>query len=357
VIITDEARQIGLTGKSAEATVASLNRDTANAQTVAQKLDVQAMKQTVLAEQTIKNGAFVTVTKLTDDAYKTMFLNGAKAYKIPPGCDNVKCAVEISPEELKHSQDEKVHVANNGIYNSLDGAIQRANQNAPLVRDETTGATGKPDSQYLVYFPQANNAISELMVAFYQKTMEPTLGLSNATQTNVNIINQYGSTGLVLDGHSRGAMTVDNAMTTVLSNSGTGGATGLSVNFFGAAANAASADNTLAGLQNVTPGSRPNQLISVVHVDDFVGTFIGGNPATGGQSVLNPDGTPRSQISEWLNILGGEYTAHNCYGTGSAGCQPYWPSNSLNSTPYPVMSPLIIPMAPASISTAPVVQH
>lgn len=182
-------------------------------------------------------------------------------------------------------------------------------------------------------------AVRRMRLAAYQETMEPILGLSNATQTNVNIINQYGGEGLVIDGHSRGAITTDNAMTNVLSNSGEGGATGLNVNFFGAAVNADRVDETLAGLQGVAPGARMNEIKSIVHVDDFVGRFIGGNPATGGQSSLNADGTPRSQLSEWLNIFGGDSTAHNCYGTGPTGCAQYWPNNSLNGTPFPAMRP------------------
>lgn len=343
VVVTDESAQLALTGKTAEQTVAGLNRDTVNAQTAAQRQDVQGMERTAQAEQAIKNGAFVTVKKFTDEAYRTAILdaNGGKVYKIPAGCKTQKCAIEVSPEELKQSQDGNVHIANNGIYNGLDDAIRLADQNAPVVNDVNTGAPGKPQEQYLVFFPQANNPISELMIAAYQETMEPILGLSNATQTNVNIINQYGGEGLVIDGHSRGAITTDNAMTNVLSNSGEGGAIGLNVNFFGAAVNADRADNTLLQLQGRKPDelSTKNPLNSVVHIDDFVGRFIGGNPATGGQSSLNADGTPRSQLSEWLNIFGGDSTAHNCYGTGPTGCAQYWPNNSLNGTPFPAMRP------------------
>jgi filamentous hemagglutinin len=104
VIITDEARQIGLTGKSAEATVASLNRDTANAQTAAQKLDVQAMKQKVLAEQTIKNGAFTAVTINTDDAYNARFKTGNPLYLVTCNTTPEACLADPSSKNITQKE-------------------------------------------------------------------------------------------------------------------------------------------------------------------------------------------------------------------------------------------------------------
>ena len=62
VTILNEEKQQQLTGKTADKTVTSLNRDTANAQVAAQRLDVQAMERTAQAEQAIKQQAFKEVT-------------------------------------------------------------------------------------------------------------------------------------------------------------------------------------------------------------------------------------------------------------------------------------------------------
>jgi filamentous hemagglutinin len=137
-------------------------------------------------------------------------------------------------------------------------------------------------------------------------------------------VDSNGQGGLVLDGHSRGALTVANAMATSLDQNGPGSAQGLTVNFFGPAANATNADKNLAQLQNREPGDTTRQLYLEAHQNDFVARIIGLNPATGGTPSLNSDGAPRSAWQEWLNMFGGGVSVHNCYGSGRAGCQVYW---------------------------------
>jgi filamentous hemagglutinin len=214
VTITDEAAQQATTGKTGQETVASLNRDTANAQTAAVKQDAKAMQQTVEAERAIKQAAVAEAVKFSDEAYRKIFIDKHPMYKIAkeengqtksdPNTGKPELQL-LSPEEranLQPGPDGKINIATNGIFNSNVEAGAYANQHST--------ATG---TQYVIYFPEANNAVSELMVAGYQKFLEnPTMGLSNSTVQVIDAMNQYGTTGLQLDGHSRGAMTIGNAL-------------------------------------------------------------------------------------------------------------------------------------------------
>lgn len=87
------------------------------------------------------------------------------------------------------------------------------------------------------------------------------------------------------------------------------------VKFLGPAYSAEKAATLLYGLSGGTQTSVQLQN----HADDFVGTIIGGNPATNDQ---RPEGSSRAL--EWLRILGEAPTVHSCYGTGavSKSCEP-----------------------------------
>jgi filamentous hemagglutinin len=109
-------------------------------------------------------------------------------------------------------------------------------------------------------------------------------------------------------------MTVGNALTAVQEQGGAGGKT--NVNLFGSAYNAQDAANTV---NQMTNGQ--GQVTSQVHKDDFVGTALGGNAATGGTT---PSGS--STLQEWIKMVGGDSTAHNNYGDGKdeKGIKDYW---------------------------------
>lgn len=99
---------------------------------------------------------------------------------------------------------------------------------------------------------------------------------------------QYGQSGLHLDGHSRGAMTIGNAMESLMRlPSVQDSLSGTTVSFFGPAYNAANGDVILGYLQSRSATTDPDQQAAMVltyqnHRVDFVGRLIGGNPATGG---------------------------------------------------------------------------
>lgn len=317
VNITDEAGQQQRTGKTAEQTLAGLNRDTATAQTAVQKQDVQAMERTVAAERTIKEAVYKEAVKFTDESYRTIFLKKAEVYELGRDKDgNVTRRVlsESEKMELKPGADGKVHVVDNGIFNDADYASKNGLQHS---------ATSDP--LYLIHFPEADNGISELLVAGYQKFLEgDMLGLANATQETKNIMNTYGQSGLVLDGHSRGSLTIDNAMDSIAKqDNAVGSLSGTGVNFFGPAQNVLNADNTLAYLQNrdaVTDIAVKNSMVIhyIVHEADPVGTLIGLNDSTGGTV---PEGS--NVFTEQIRAATGQVnTSHNLYFTNEVNFKP-----------------------------------
>ncbi len=222
---------------------------------------------------------------------------------------------------LKPGADGKIHIANNGIFNDEAASAKYAAQNG--------SAQGV---QYYIYFPEADNSLSELLVAGYQKSLENDfMGLTNATQETKGFMLQYGQQGLELDGHSRGSMTVGNAMESLMKRDDAKGLlSGTTISFFGPAYNVFKADDELNYLQNREVVSNDAQRQSMVltfenHVADPVGRWIGGNPSTGGSIPVGS-----SWVQENMNVFSGSgNTAHNCYGRGVPFCKQYW-SNSPN---------------------------
>ncbi len=174
------------------------------------------------------------------------------------------------------------------------------------------------------------------MVAGYEKFIENQYtGFANATQETINVMQQYGSLGLQIDGHSRGGLTTGNALEYLnsLGDSATGALTNTTINLYGSAYNALQADNLLAPLQNRDTVTDVNLLNSMVihqqtHQADFVGYLVGGNPPTGG--TIPPES---SFMQETLRILGGANTVHSCYGSGKDGCSDLWNGTLPTLTP------------------------
>lgn len=142
-------------------------------------------------------------------------------------------------------------------------------------------------------------------------------------------MNQYGQTGLQVDGHSRGGMTTGNALEAVASqNNAEGTLNNTNVSLFGSAYNAQQAANFLNALS-----SGNGTVQSQVHIDDFVGTIIGGNAPSGGTT---PEGS--SLLQEWIKIFYGESTVHNGYGEGQPNgtSNQYW-LDSPSGRPTPIV--------------------
>ena len=278
------------------------------------------MRQTVEAEREIKEAAFREAVKFSDEAYRVSFLEEARMYRVArdaesgeiiKGVDGKPVMTELSESEklaLKPEPGGRLNVFTNGIFNDVAAAGRYGVQMSELPPGQDV---------YLVYYPQADNFVSELMVAGYQKFLEGGIGdLSNASQEMKNLMGQYGADGLNLVGHSRGAMTIGNAMEELSEQAGSGGVlNNTEIKFVGPAYNAQDAANMLDAMSN---GNRSVVLLQN-HADDFVGTLIGGNPATYDQRP--PES---SRLNEWWRILGEAPTAHSCYGTGAVSdkCEP-----------------------------------
>lgn len=165
-------------------------------------------------------------------------------------------------------------------------------------------------------------------MAGYQKFLENDFwGLSNSTSQVKDAMSQYGQSGLHLDGHSRGAMTVGNALESQQSQPNAPGAlSGTTVYFFGPAYNAQRADANLSTLQNrssvIDPAQRDAMGLQFQnHMADPVGALSGRNPGTGG-TIPEDSSAPREAIRA---ATGRPVTVHNCYGKSQdAGCGKFW---------------------------------
>ena len=319
-IINDETGQLALTSTSVVETLASLNTDTANAHTSAELQDVNTLVAEAVVERQFKQAVYIEAVKFTDEAYRTMFLKSADMYEVTQDPATGKAVTrkltEAEKSALEAGPDGKVNIATNGIFN---GKYDDPAAAASYAMQHNAGS----GPLYLVHFPQAENPLSELLVAGYQKYLEnDVMGLTNSTQVVTNSMLQYGQSGLQLDGHSRGAMTIGNAMETLTGISGYQELlSGTTVRFFGPAYNAAAADTLLAGLQNRGAASNPDAMILTYqnHIADPVGRWIGGNPVTGGTI---PEGS--SWFGEVRRALGGTNTSHSCYGSGAVPCRELW---------------------------------
>ena len=239
--------------------------------------------------------------KFADEAYRTMFEKKMYLYKLSQDESGNRTYRKLTEEErqnLEPAADGKVHVANNGIFNDLEGAAKYANQHSSAV----------DGPQYFLHLPEADNAISELMIAGYQKFLEGDLfDLTNASKSTQDLMLQYGIEGLQLDCHSRGSLTCTNAMTDLANQGLVGVLSGTTMYFFGPAQNVANAEKTLNYLQGA---GNQNSILYQNNVADPIGRLIGLNPATGGTV---PDGN--TLLWEMLRAATGQpITSHNCYG-------------------------------------------
>jgi len=330
VVIANEDGQKEKTGKTASQTIASLNRDTVSTNTVLHKQDTDEMMAEAQIRQAFKQAVFQEATKLTDESYRRMFVEKTVVYEVTKDEQGNIHKRALSDEEklnLKAGTDGKIHIANNGIFNDSAAASKYANQHSTAVEGP----------QYLIYFPEADNKASELMVAGYQKFLENDFfGLTNASEENKKMMQQYGQQGLQLDGHSRGSLTIGSALESLdrqPENQGILSKT--NVHFFGPAYSANTADGLLSNLQNreaITDLEKKNEMVLRMqnHNADPVGGYfvVGNNPGTGGTI---PEGS--NSMKEAINALGGDFTVHNCYGNSTNDeCRKFW-NDSLGNRP------------------------
>jgi filamentous hemagglutinin len=310
IVITDPDRQLTLTGTRADDTIAALHREPDTALTAAEQTNLDELRRTANAERVIREAFLGEALKRTDEAYRVSYLKKAELYAIPLDDDGNRVLdangqpllVKVSDAKkanLIRDKSGNVKLFTNGIFNELVSAANYAVQMSQPKGGETV---------YLAYFPQANSFLAELAVAGLQAFLEGGIAdLTNTSEGLVELYRLYGNQGLDISGHSRGTMTVGNALRHLAKeNSSTPLLTQTQIRYVGPADNAQQAANNLSLLS----GGQQTSIALQNHADDFVGTLIGRNPATYDK---RPDGSNR--LLEWLKVFGDAPTVHSCYGT------------------------------------------
>ena len=161
--------------------------------------------------------------------------------------------------------------------------------------------------------------------AGYEKMFEGSfgnlLGMDNSSLQAMNMMKQYGKDDLYLGSHSRGTLTVSNALKALntednrekklLSNT--------TVKMVGPAADVTRADGYLSQLQTGKERTTSDGSIRIEnHASDQVGSMpilLGGNPATTSENNLN-----KGLVERISDIFGDTSSVHNCYGLGQQQC-------------------------------------
>ncbi|GAA5097969.1 filamentous hemagglutinin [Bartonella acomydis] len=338
IVLTDEAGQKALTGQNADQAIASLNRDTVDAHKGVSPIDVGKLEQLVHENREMATQLLEEGFKYSDNSYKTMFLKehplavvdrdeqGNIIYKTDENGEPIEDArgqpipkfhylTEEEKQHLQEGADGKVHVSLNGIftppYEAAVYALQHAeDQNAPL---------------YFVVFPQADSAISELMIAGYQKFLENNFwSLTNSTQEAKDLMSRYGNTGLHFEAHSRGSLTDFNMMNSFKQEGVHGIAKKTTTNYRGPAANAWAA----AGLLSYLSDGKQTTIGFDGHKYDFVSRVIGGNGYT---YETAPAGS--NALTEWGRVITNPISPHTCLGDAGDKCTWRYGTSHLEQRP------------------------
>ena len=224
--------------------------------------------------------------------------------------------------------ESKYVVAFNGIFNNHNAAAKFAVQNYIAGRDDKTGNIDKKvyKDVYFVHHPEAKNGLSELLVAGYEKMFETSfgnlLGMDNSSLQAMNIMKQYGKDDLYLGSHSRGTLTLSNALKALNTedNRAKKLLSGTTIKMVGPAADVTRADGYLSQLQTGKERTTSDGSIRIEnHASDPVGSMpilLGGNPATTSENNLN-----KSWLQRIADIFSNERSSvHNCHGLGQRQC-------------------------------------
>ena len=223
--------------------------------------------------------------------------------------------------------ESKYVVAFNGIFNDRNSAAKFAVQNYIAGRDDKTGNIDQKiyKDVYFVHHPEAKNGLSELLVAGYEKMFETSfgnlLGMDNSSLQAMNIMKQYGKDDLYLGSHSRGTLTLSNALKALNTedNRAKKLLSGTTIKMVGPAADVTRADGYLSQLQTGKERTTSDGSIRIEnHASDPVGSMpilLGGNPATTSENNLN-----KGLVERISDIFGDNSSVHNCHGLGQRQC-------------------------------------
>jgi len=224
--------------------------------------------------------------------------------------------------------ESKYVVAFNGIFNDHNAAAKFAVQNYIAGRDDKTGNIDQKvyKDVYFVHHPKAKNGLSELLVAGYEKMFEGSfgnvLGMDNSSLQAMNMMKQYGKDDLYLGSHSRGTLTLSNALKALNTedNQAKKLLSGTTIKMVGPAADVTRADGYLSQLQTGKERTTSDGSIRIEnHASDPVGSMpilLGGNPATTSENNLN-----KSWLQRTADMFSDErLSVHNCHGLGQRQC-------------------------------------
>ena len=224
--------------------------------------------------------------------------------------------------------ESKYVVAFNGIFNDRNSAAKFSVQNYIAGRDDKTGNINQKvyKDVYFVHHPKAKNGLSELLVAGYEKMFEGSfgnvLGMDNSSLQAMNMMKQYGKDDLYLGSHSRGTLTLSNALKALNTedNQAKKLLSGTTIKMVGPAADVTRADGYLSQLQTGKERTTSDGSIRIEnHASDPVGSMpilLGGNPATTSENNLN-----KSWLQRTADMFSDErLSVHNCHGLGQQQC-------------------------------------
>lgn len=323
IMITDESAQQELTGKNAEETIAALNRDTTDTNRVLARPDMEALQEKAQQEQADRILLLQAVTVLTDEAYRSRFIQKPKPMKVecPAGADcnaNPELLVKsvASQEEIANAPAGSV-IAVNGILNDEQRGAELAYQNTKPIVDPVTGKEDKPQVVYLMHIAPATNFISELLGVAYEKVVATAdyglanfLGYTNGQELYADLLKSRDQEATISLGHSRGTLVQEAAFTILGNRLDENGNTytnpDLIVRGVGGAADAiAYTDKAVVitgdeNKDNITYNYFSNDPVSTASIS-------GGNPGIW-------------TLKDLWQIIATDNSVHSCYGTGAAGC-------------------------------------
>ncbi|WP_279422785.1 hypothetical protein [Glaesserella parasuis] len=214
------------------------------------------------------------------------------------------------------------------IWHSLGGAAAKFAWQNYVAKEGVSGKIDTPIHQdvYFVHHPQANNFLSELLVAGYEKMIETSFGnvfgMDNSSLQAKSLMEKYGKDHLFAGAHSRGTLTVTNALNALNTEENREAKllSGTTIKMVGPAADVTHADEVLSELQTGKQRESPEGSIRIEnHQQDPVGSLpilLDGNPATMDDNTQN-----RGFIRRILDMFGDNSSMHNCYGLGQEQCK------------------------------------
>ncbi|QTO01574.1 hemagglutinin repeat-containing protein [Aggregatibacter sp. 2125159857] len=373
-VISDGNFNIG--SQKGKENIESIKKSTKQEANKLEKIDYSQMQKEVEQDVATIQAFAKNVGGATDEAYRTMFIAEHRMFthkvdekgdpikdpeilkKIDEEADakgvnrkeyydqqvskgrNIYQLHELSDQERNQLQkvtytdpktgktESKYVVAFNGIFNDRNAAAKFAVQNYIAGRDDKTGNIDQKvyKDVYFVHHPKAKNGLSELLVAGYEKMFEGSfgnlLGMDNSSLQAMNIMKQYGKDDLYLGSHSRGTLTLSNALKALNTEDNLAKKllSGTTIKMVGPAADVTRADGYLSQLQTGKERTTSDGSIRIEnHASDPVGSMpilLGGNPATTSENNLN-----KSWLQRTADMFSDErLSVHNCHGLGQRQC-------------------------------------